>query len=175
MMREIFLFCLCICINADPKQETSKELPQKKELLLVKYWREQKNKGFQPFVIESEHEQTTGIFSWDLDENTWKFEYPNSTWEIKDKKLTKKENDQVKTYPCVGFSSFLQHKIETWPDILKKKCEVCNENTCFLLVTYEKRPMIWKYRINPFAILSIAIEDSSGRYYEIDFEVDEVN
>lgn len=145
-----------------------------KELMLVKNWRTQKKKGSQAFVIESEHEQTTGILSWDLDENAWQFEYPHVTWTIKDNKLFKKEGESATSYPCVGFSAFLQNKIEKWEEILDKKYEVCNDNVCFLFVHYNKQPMIWKYRINPFGLLSIALEDSANRYYQIDFEVEEV-
>jgi len=144
----------------------------KKEIMLIKHWQAGSKKGSQPFVIESEHEQTSGVLSWDLTTNTWQFEYPHVKYEIKDNKLIKKDGDQLTTYPCIGFSAFLQHPIETWQTILEKKHEVCNENVCFLFVTYNKKPMIWKYRTNPFALLSIALEDSSGRYYQMDFEVD---
>lgn len=146
----------------------------KKEIMMLQHWQKDSKKGEQPFIIESEHEQTSGILSWDLEANIWEFQYTHTKWIIKDHKLTKIEKEKSTTYPCVGFSSLLQHKMDEWQNLLEKKHEVCNDNVCFLFASYNKKPMIWKYSINPFSLLSVALEDSSNRYYQLDFEVDAI-
>lgn len=152
-------------------ENKAKAQPKPKEMKMIQYWQKEKRKGGQAFIIETEHEAASGLLSWDLNNNTWKFDYEHISWEIKDNRLFKYEKGEVSSYPCVGFSEFLQHSVEKWNEILEIKHEVCNQNTCYLFVNYQKRPMIWKYHINPFSLSSVAIEDSSGRYYQIDFEV----
>lgn len=158
-----------------PTKESRKEPQKRQEIIMIEHWKKDKKKGSQPFIIETEHETATGILSWDFENNIWQFIYENITWEIKDNKLTKTTKDETKTYPCVGFSAFLQNPIEKWPDILEKKHEVCNQDICFLFANYNTRPMIWKYKINPFELLSVAMEDGQERYYQIDFEVTQIS
>ena len=142
---------------------------------MIADWKKNKSISSQVFTLDSENEEVTGILHWNLNKNYWKFEYPNSTWEIKDSKLIKTSNNEIKTYSCVGLASFLKHPIDEWEDILEKQYEVRNNNIGLLFVLFNKKPMIWKYKIEPFALLSVALEDTANRYYQINFEINEDN
>lgn len=166
------------CFAETTANSTSNIQPQKKELLLVKRWLASKKTGNQAFIIDSDSQETTGVLHWDLtneNSNYWRFEYSEVSWEIKDSKLIKLEGKEKKTYSCIGFSAFLKHPIAMWSELLEIQNEVERDNTGYLLAHYNKKPMIWKYQVEPFMLLGIAIEDSSNRYYQIDFQINESN
>jgi len=141
------------------------------KIKMTKIWLAQKRIGSQKFVIETDSEEATGTLSWDLDKNYWKFEYKNGLiWEIYDEKLAKTENGEKKFYSCLGFAAFLKHPVEKWDEILDFESEETELPNHVLLVKFQQKTMIWKYKENPFELLAVGIQDSHDRYYLINFE-----
>lgn len=146
------------------------------KIKMIEFWTAQKKTGSQKFIIESESEEVSGIFSWDLDKNYWKFEYNNGlVWEVYDNKVVKTENGEKKTYACMGLSALLKHPVGTWNEVLEFESEETQMYSCILVVKFQKKTMIWKYTKHPFNLLAVGIHDMHDRYYLMNFEVEDLN
>jgi hypothetical protein len=145
------------------------------KIKLVNYWKKSL-KNNQNFILYSNEDEITGNFKWDLEKKTWIFEYDNAIWEIKNEKMfkTDKKDGSVKEYKCSGIGLFLSHSLEEWDQIFENVQEVCTDDQCILYAKYKTIRTIWKYKKEPFELLSIAFAENN-RYSEIIFQVKEEN
>lgn len=159
----MFKIFLMFCLFA------STEAIKTKEIKLIKEWKKNKQ-GSQNFIIEENNEETRGIFSWNLEDNSWKFEYEKAIVEIKNEKLTRSTRNTKKEYPCVGIWSILKYNINQWESILINNYEMCDENNhCILITKHDNKSIVWEYHIDPFYLISIAFS-SDEKSYLMNFE-----
>jgi hypothetical protein len=126
-------------------------------------------KSEQKFQIKKKDEIVSGTLKWDLETNTWIFEYPNEIWELKGKTLKKYKKNKVKEYPASGFLSIFKTPISKWDTSLKGIKERCNEDGCAMFAFYKNNPILIEYQAEPFKLKKIESEDSNRNYYRIEF------
>ena len=136
--------------------------------MLSKSWLQNK-KSEQKFEIKKKQEVIKGTLKWDLETNTWIFEYPDETWQLKGKTLKKYKNKKVKEYPASGFLSIFKIPISKWDSSLKGIKERCDENSCAMFALYKNNPILIEYEPEPFKLKKIESEDSNRNYYKIEF------
>lgn len=157
-LRVLFLFCLFFGIESFSNPLVN----------LLQNWAKD-NSGQANFLIMKGNTETPGVIHWNFEKCYWKFEYPDSCWEIMKNCIKKTQNGKTKTYPCTGFISFLVNPISQWHEKLKFQSEVCEENNCILVAYFQKHPMIWRYQKVPFKIDSWEMTDNAGNYFRIIF------
>ncbi len=185
MLKKKIIFVLFILISTKAsKNKTYNRKPFKNEdisineenkIELITFW-QKKPKGRQFFFIKHNNQKYIGIFSWDLDKNCFKLEYPKVKWEIQNECLTQIKKNKSKNFKPQGILKLLTLPIEKWNQELIKNYEYEDHESKIttLLIFFENSPIIWQYKKDPFVLISLNF-NFNGEFYVLEFNENTIN
>lgn len=147
--------------------ETTKKT-EKKEVeytILLNAWKTAPHKK-QKFTLTNHKKEVLdeGTVEWDLNNNTWIFNFKKHSIKIEENKLTKITKNRTSLYPLSGFAKILAKPIEEWGDTIPFDNEIQMGDKCYTEFKTNKSYVIIYFEIKPFKIISLTFGENKENY-----------